>query len=188
MISLEALQSLSSPLGAALTEVFASCLKEVLSEYSYYADCAGLQYDVKLTKGGLELMFFGYHHKLPVLVSKVVNEMKKMGGETPCPGDCYSRVKEKVLRSYYNYRFWSPYYHCLLGFATCLEVRIIDRLFTGVYERACMRVCVREGLCDCECLCECECVCARICVCDCLCAFRSVYVSFDVDASVFSDK
>jgi insulysin len=121
MISLEALQSLTSPTGVALTEVFCSCLKEVLSEFSYYADCAGLQYDVKLAKGGVELMFFGYHHKLPVLVGKVLAEMKKMCGEEPCPSDCFSRVKEKVLRSYYNYRFWQPYYHCLLGFATCLE-------------------------------------------------------------------
>ena len=101
--------------------MFCSCLKEVLSEFSYYADCAGLQYDVKLAKGGVELMFFGYHHKLPVLVGKVLGEMKKMCGTEPCPSDCFSRVKEKVLRSYYNYRFWQPYYHCLLGFATCLE-------------------------------------------------------------------
>lgn len=121
MITLESLQSLSTPLGVALTEVFASCLKEALSEYSYYADCAGLQYDVKLAKGGLELMFFGYHHKLPVLVGKVLLEMKKLGGESPCPGDCYNRVKEKTLRSYYNYRFWQPYYHCVLGLANCLE-------------------------------------------------------------------
>ena len=120
-VSLESQQSLSSPLGVALTEMFASCLKEILSEFSYYADCAGLQYDVKLAKGGLDLMFSGYQHKLPVLVSKVLEEMKKLGGESPCPVDCYNRVKEKTLRSYYNYRFWQPYYHCILGFATCIE-------------------------------------------------------------------
>ena len=78
MVSLESLQSLTTPYGVALTEVFCSCLKEVLSEYSYYADCAGLQCDVKLAKGGIELMFFGYQHKLPVLVSKVLEEMKKL--------------------------------------------------------------------------------------------------------------
>ena len=121
MVSLETLQSLTTPFGVALTEVFCSCLKEVLSEYSYYADCAGLQCDVKLAKGGIEIMFFGYQHKLPVLVSKVLEEMKKLGGETPCPADCFTRVKEKVLRSYYNFKFGQPYYHCLLGFAVCLE-------------------------------------------------------------------
>ena len=121
MITLESLQSCSTPLCVALTEVFISCLKEVLSEYSYYADCAGLQYDVKLAQGGIELMFLGYHHKLPVLIKKVLSEMKSMGGETPSPGDCYLRMKEKVLRSYFNYRFWQPYYHCVLGLARCLE-------------------------------------------------------------------
>jgi hypothetical protein len=72
MITLEAIQPFSTPIGLVLTDIFACCLKEALSEYSYYADCAGLQYDIKLSKGGVELMFFGYHHKLPVLVEKVV--------------------------------------------------------------------------------------------------------------------
>jgi secreted Zn-dependent insulinase-like peptidase len=41
MITLEAIQPFSTPIGLVLTEIFASCLKEALSEYSYYADCAG---------------------------------------------------------------------------------------------------------------------------------------------------
>jgi hypothetical protein len=52
---------------------------------------------------------------------KVVTEMKKMGGDAPCQADLYNRMKEKTLRSYYNYRFWQPYYHCIVGFASCLE-------------------------------------------------------------------
>ena len=70
-MAFEHILAFSTPLGVAFTDVFACCLKEVLNEYSYYADCAGLQYDVRVTKGGFELMFYGYHHKLPVLVQKV---------------------------------------------------------------------------------------------------------------------
>jgi secreted Zn-dependent insulinase-like peptidase len=44
----------------ALTEVLADCLKDLLSEYSYYADCAELHYDVNLSKGGLHLTFNGF--------------------------------------------------------------------------------------------------------------------------------
>ena len=120
-VKLETLQTLATPTGVALTDVFCSCLKEILSEFSYYADCAGLMYNVSLAMGGLELTFGGYHDKLPVLVNKVLAEMKKMGGETPCPNDCYLRMKEKVLRSYYNTRFSQPYSHCILGSSTCLE-------------------------------------------------------------------
>ena len=120
-ITLETLQSLATPIGVAFTEVFCSCLKEILSEFSYYADCAGLMYDVTLVKGGLELVFGGYQHKLPVLVNKALDEMKRMGGETPCPSDCFTRVKEKVLRSYYNTRFAQSYSHCILGLATIME-------------------------------------------------------------------
>lgn len=32
----------STPLYVAFTELFSLCLKELLSEYSYYADCAGI--------------------------------------------------------------------------------------------------------------------------------------------------
>ena len=71
-MAFEHILAFSTPLGVAFTDVFACCLKEVLNEYSYYADCAGLQYDVRVSKGGFELMFYGYHHKLPVLVQKVI--------------------------------------------------------------------------------------------------------------------
>ena len=71
-MAFEHILAFSTPLGVAFTDVFACCLKEVLNEYSYYADCAGLQYDVRVSKGGFELMFYGYHHKLPVLVQKVL--------------------------------------------------------------------------------------------------------------------
>ena len=42
MISLESALSCISPLNIALTELLSLCLKEKLSAYSYYADCAGL--------------------------------------------------------------------------------------------------------------------------------------------------
>ena len=95
-MAFEHLLAFSTPAGVALTDVFARCLKEVLNEYAYYADCAGLSYDVRVTKGGFELMFYGYHHKLPVLVQRVVDEMRRMAsGDTPCPPELYARMKAR---------------------------------------------------------------------------------------------
>jgi insulysin len=103
LMAFEHLLAFSTPAGVALTDVFARCLKEVLNEYAYYADCAGLSYDVRVTKGGFELMFYGYHHKLPVLVQRVVDEMRRMAsGDTPCPPELYARMKARqtqLLRS-----------------------------------------------------------------------------------------
>ena len=58
-VRLDSYASFSSPLGVALTEIFIECLQELLSEYSYYADCAGLSFKVELSKGGLLLRFSG---------------------------------------------------------------------------------------------------------------------------------
>ena len=102
----------------ALTELFTLVLKEAMNEFSYYADCAGLHYDVRLAKSGVCVSFFGYSHKLPVLVAKTAECMSKL-----CEGqaDVFARVKEKTVQQYANYLFWQPYMHCLMGAAVCLE-------------------------------------------------------------------
>ena len=41
LLTLESVFCSSSPLSVVLTDLLAQLLKEVLSEYSYYADCAG---------------------------------------------------------------------------------------------------------------------------------------------------
>ena len=133
MISLESALSCISPLNIALTELLSLCLKEKLSAYSYYADCAGLGFDVRLAKGGIDMTFEGFHHKLPILVEKTISELKAIAtiGMTVtseednrcsgCPQDVFIRMKEKLLRNFHNHVFWQPYYHCVMGTLTCLE-------------------------------------------------------------------
>lgn len=121
-IFLETNQSSGTPLSVGLTDMLANLLKELLCEYSYYADCAGLSFDVTLSKSGIELDFFGYNHKLPVLVNTAMEQLKKLGlGGSKSNDEVFSRVKERVLRSYYNSLFWPPYYNCIQGSALCLE-------------------------------------------------------------------
>jgi secreted Zn-dependent insulinase-like peptidase len=93
----------------------------------------GLFYDVTLSKGGLELTFQGYDHKLPVLVSKTLEELRKLAGpsiiveqdiiqkSSSIDFNLFKRLKEKVLENYKNYLFWQPYYHCIYGSLVCLE-------------------------------------------------------------------
>lgn len=121
VVSLESPLVSVSPVSVVLADLLSSCLKDVLNGYSYYADCAGLHYDVKLAKGGLELVFNGWADKLPVLVEKTLDELKKMGTAGPCQEDIFSRIKEKLRRGYQNYVFSQPYYHCILGTLYCLE-------------------------------------------------------------------
>eukprot|EP01034_Spumella_vulgaris_P021908 gene21909-27985_t len=122
-IALENLFATSSPLNVAFAELAADCLKEVLADYSYYADCAGLHYHVALSKGGITLQFYGYQHKLPVLVAKAVEELRRMGSgdQSAIKAELYDRLREKALRTYKNYVFWQPYYHCIANSLNCLE-------------------------------------------------------------------
>jgi secreted Zn-dependent insulinase-like peptidase len=124
-VKLQTLYAYSNPKDVGMTDMFANVLKEVLNEYSYYADCAGLYYDISNTNTGLELSVSGYHDKLPVLLSKIVAEMKHMGtGDSttvPFTKEIYLRVKERVLRGYFNFVFSQPYNHCVTGSVVCME-------------------------------------------------------------------
>jgi insulysin len=124
-LQLTTFEAYATPGSVAFTDMFANVLTEQLAEYSYYADCGGLSYDVRNTQKGLTLIFYGYHHKLGALMSKTLEEIKKMGDKSealsPCPNDIFSRVKEKLLRQYANSVFSQPYTHCMTGSLVCLE-------------------------------------------------------------------
>lgn len=124
-VQLQTLYAYSTPKDVGMTDMFGNVLKEVLNEYSYYADCAGLYYDISNTNTGLELSVSGYHDKLPVLLSKIVAEMKNMGAgdatSVPFTKEIYLRVKERLLRGYFNFVFSQPYNHCVTGSVVCME-------------------------------------------------------------------
>jgi len=121
-IALETLHATSTPQQIAFTDLFCMCLKELLNEFSYYADCAGLYYDVSLAKGGIDLALQGYNHKLHKLVSKIVEEIQNLGSnESACSPALFQRMKQKCLRNLKNYLFWQPYYHAIVGGLLCLE-------------------------------------------------------------------
>ena len=74
----------SSPLGVALTDVLAQVLKENLNAFAYYADCAGLHYDVQLAKGGLDLQFYGYHVSRLIFLFQLFDDQSVGQAFRPC--------------------------------------------------------------------------------------------------------
>lgn len=121
IVSLESMAMVATPVAAVLTELLVKTVKEVLNDVSYYADCAGLYYDINVSKGGIELSISGYNDKLQVLLSNVLLEMKRVGEPGYITDDMFNRIKSKLSRDYYNYLYWQPYYHCIISTATCLE-------------------------------------------------------------------
>lgn len=121
IIMLESLYCNATPLNVAFTELLCDCIKENMIEYAYYADCAGLYHDVKLEIRGMELVFYGYQEKIPVLLNKAIAELQKLCSDAPCKEALFKRLKETKLRSYYNMLFSQPYSHCINGSGICLE-------------------------------------------------------------------
>lgn len=121
IVLIESLSMVATPVASVLTELLVKTVKEVLNDVSYYADCAGLYYDINVSKGGIELSISGYSDKLPVLLNNVVAEMKRVGEPGYITEDMFNRIKSKLSRDYYNYLYWQPYYHCITSTATCLE-------------------------------------------------------------------
>lgn len=122
ILKIESVHAYSTPLNVALTELFTKVLDESLVKISYFADCAGLHFSVSNTFSGVDFAFYGYNHKLPILVFQVIEAMKKLVTE-PEEGieDVYHRMKEKVLLDYKNFAFSQPYMHCVYGTLNCIE-------------------------------------------------------------------
>lgn len=124
-LQLVSFEAYATPGSVACTDLFANVLTELLAEYSYYADCSGLSYDVRNTQKGMNVIFYGYHHKLGSLMSKTLEEIHNMGDQTkatsPCSEEVFARVREKLLRQYANSVFSQPYTHCMTGSLVCLE-------------------------------------------------------------------
>lgn len=121
-LRIESHLAFATPLGQTLADAFVAALWEVLSEYSYYADCAGLQMKIEASKGGLDMKFSGYQDKAALLVHRAVDEVARLGDGTGALVDAFARLKEKQLRGYLNDNLYAqPYHKCIYGTAECLE-------------------------------------------------------------------
>lgn len=122
--NLESQFAFSSPWNVVLTDLLSRILTELLNEFAYYADCAGLHYYVSVAKSGLTFRFDGYNHKLPVLVTRAMEELRRFADSdstTTYNPALFARVKEAITRAYKNQLFQQSYYHAMLGAYECLE-------------------------------------------------------------------
>ena len=103
--------SLRNPLAAATqasvvkTKMFCELVKDVLNEYSYDAEIAGLGYSLSGSGLGLDIDVSGYSDKMAVLLEKVLLSMRDL----EVKADRFAVIKERILRAYRNWRFQQPY-------------------------------------------------------------------------------
>lgn len=67
-----------SPKSALKSQIFTSLVEESLSQYSYEATLAGLDFSVGNETDGIQLVVSGYSDKLSVLLEVVVDRIKSL--------------------------------------------------------------------------------------------------------------
>ena len=104
--------TLRNPIAAALpatsvkTKMFCQLVKDALSEYSYDAEIAGLEYELGDYYVGIGIDVNGYNDKISVLLEKLLVTMRDLEVKP----DRFNIVKERILRGYRNWDFQQPYH------------------------------------------------------------------------------
>ncbi|GAX77819.1 hypothetical protein CEUSTIGMA_g5262.t1 [Chlamydomonas eustigma] len=98
-------EAYNSPEHAHMTKLFVALVEDELSELSYDAELAGLQYAVSNTQSGFGLSVSGYSHKLLVLLEEVLGRIFGFVVRE----DRLTLVAERIVKDYRNMKFQQPY-------------------------------------------------------------------------------
>ncbi|OWY99758.1 Insulin-degrading enzyme [Phytophthora megakarya] len=113
----------TTPYHAVLTSLFVRYLKDKLTEVSYDAELAGMEYEIGFNSRALELHVGGYSHKLPTLLCKVLQQMLEMTkAEYQYEEAVFERVKDRTKRMYENFFLEEPYQHAVHVSSQLLEI------------------------------------------------------------------
>ena len=96
-----------TPANSVKTALYTMLVHDELSEYSYDAEIAGLEWDFNESNRGLNISVSGYNEKMPVLLEKVLTCMRNI----EIKPERFRIVKERIIRSYRNWEFAQPYQH-----------------------------------------------------------------------------
>ncbi|KAF2721146.1 LuxS/MPP-like metallohydrolase [Polychaeton citri CBS 116435] len=95
----------TSPLNYCMAMLYKELVDDVLSNYSYDAELAGLDYSFMVHSTGLDLTVAGYNDKMPVLLEKVLLSMRDL----EIRDDRFEIIKDRRMRSFKNFEFTEPF-------------------------------------------------------------------------------
>ncbi|DBA00232.1 TPA: hypothetical protein N0F65_007876 [Lagenidium giganteum] len=112
----------SSAYHAVLTSLFVRYLKDELTECSYDAELAGMDYSLSFNSRAIELYVGGFSHKLPLLLFKIVEQMLAMTKpDFSYTEAVFERMKDRTKRMYQNFFLEEPYQHAMYATNLLLE-------------------------------------------------------------------
>ncbi|KAK4939060.1 metalloprotease, partial [Elasticomyces elasticus] len=95
-----------SPLAAVTTQIYKELVQDSLSEYSYDAELAGLDYTISNHAQGLDVSVSGYNDKMSVLLEKVLVTVRDLEVKE----DRFNVIKERLMRGFRNFDFQQPFH------------------------------------------------------------------------------
>jgi insulysin len=95
----------TSPASMVKASLYVELVKDALTEYSYDAECAGLDYSIVCHAIGIDIELSGYNDKMHVLLEKVLVYMRDLEVKS----DRFDVIKERLARGYRNWEYSEPY-------------------------------------------------------------------------------
>ncbi|KIJ44353.1 hypothetical protein M422DRAFT_67605 [Sphaerobolus stellatus SS14] len=94
-----------TPRNAVKTRMYTNLINDALTEYSYDASLAGLNYRCHGVERGLFFSVGGYNDKIPVLAKTVLDKMKNIKVDPAR----FEVLKEDLIQEYENFDLTEPY-------------------------------------------------------------------------------
>ena len=107
-----------SPRHAILARLVCRLVNDALTEFSYDAELAGLEYNLTNTTQGLYLAFGGYNEKMAVLIKAVLEKLV----DFTIDDERFAHVHDVVARKYANFKLDQPYQHAMYENDVAVEV------------------------------------------------------------------
>jgi len=102
------LGSKTTPRTSALSKLYSYALNEALTEFTYDAAVAGLDYSCDFTQRGVSLSFVGFNDKLPAYIESV---SKSIASFVPNDEAKLAKFKDVISRGLAAFSFEQPYQH-----------------------------------------------------------------------------
>src|SRR5690606_27356726 len=108
--------SMEDPTKIVLGDLYVKALKDALNRFSYPADIAGLQYELKREKNGIEIIIDGYSDN----ADKLINEILKTMATRSVSMEKSKDLQDSLFRGYQNFTMERPLDQTLKIFKTLL--------------------------------------------------------------------
>jgi insulysin len=123
-----------SPYNSVLAKLLCDLVIDDLTETSYYAQCAGLNFGLEGSVDGLTVQVSGYNDKLPHLLETILERLVTFTVKQ----DRFDVIKQQVKRELKNFDKESPYYHAMYFLNEALQEKLWNyeeklRLLQGMF-------------------------------------------------------